>query len=26
VQTWGTYARYQEKTEREIPIFLLEEA
>jgi deazaflavin-dependent oxidoreductase (nitroreductase family) len=26
VQTWGTYARYQEKTERQIPIFLLEEA
>ena len=26
VQTWGTYAKYQEKTERQIPIFLLEEA
>ena len=25
VQTWGTYAKYQEKTERQIPIFLLEE-
>jgi deazaflavin-dependent oxidoreductase (nitroreductase family) len=25
VQTWSTYGRYQEKTERQIPIFLLEE-
>jgi deazaflavin-dependent oxidoreductase (nitroreductase family) len=24
VQTWPTYASYQEKTEREIPVFLLE--
>ncbi len=24
VDTWGTYASYQEKTEREIPVFLLE--
>ncbi|MCX6396887.1 MAG: nitroreductase family deazaflavin-dependent oxidoreductase [Propionibacteriales bacterium] len=24
VATWGTYASYQEKTEREIPVFLLE--
>ncbi len=24
VSTWNTYASYQEKTEREIPIFLLE--
>ena len=26
VETWGTYAEYQEKTDREIPIFLLERA
>ena len=25
VQTWPTYGKYQEKTDREIPIFLLEE-
>jgi deazaflavin-dependent oxidoreductase (nitroreductase family) len=25
VQTWPTYGRYQERTERQIPIFLLEE-
>ena len=25
VQTWPTYGKYQEKTERQIPIFLLEE-
>lgn len=25
VQTWPTYGRYQQKTERQIPIFLLEE-
>ena len=25
VETWPTYGRYQEKTERQIPIFLLEE-
>jgi F420H(2)-dependent quinone reductase len=25
VQTWPTYGTYQEKTERQIPIFLLEE-
>ena len=25
VQTWPTYGKYQERTEREIPIFLLEE-
>jgi deazaflavin-dependent oxidoreductase (nitroreductase family) len=24
VETWSTYASYQEKTEREIPVFLLE--
>ena len=24
VDTWGTYASYQEKTDREIPVFLLE--
>ena len=24
VNTWGTYAKYQESTDREIPIFLLE--
>ena len=24
VETWDTYASYQEKTEREIPVFLLE--
>ncbi len=26
VDTWSTYASYQEKTERQIPIFLLERA
>ena len=26
VQTWPTYGRYQQKTERQIPIFLLEES
>ena len=26
VQTWPTYASYQEKTDREIPVFLLEPA
>jgi F420H(2)-dependent quinone reductase len=25
VETWPTYGRYQQKTERQIPIFLLEE-
>jgi len=25
VQTWPTYGKYQERTDREIPIFLLEE-
>jgi F420H(2)-dependent quinone reductase len=25
VQTWPTYGKYQQKTERQIPIFLLEE-
>ncbi len=25
VETWSTYGKYQEKTERQIPIFLLEE-
>jgi deazaflavin-dependent oxidoreductase (nitroreductase family) len=25
VQTWPTYGRYQERTERQIPVFLLEE-
>jgi deazaflavin-dependent oxidoreductase (nitroreductase family) len=25
VQTWPTYGRYQQRTERQIPIFLLEE-
>ena len=25
VETWATYGRYQQKTERQIPIFLLEE-
>ena len=25
VQTWSTYGKYQQKTERQIPIFLLEE-
>jgi deazaflavin-dependent oxidoreductase (nitroreductase family) len=25
VQTWATYGKYQQKTERQIPIFLLEE-
>ena len=24
VDTWGTYAEYQEKTDREIPVFVLE--
>ena len=24
VDTWGTYAEYQQKTDREIPVFLLE--
>jgi deazaflavin-dependent oxidoreductase (nitroreductase family) len=24
VETWGTYAEYQKKTDREIPVFLLE--
>jgi hypothetical protein len=24
VQTWPTYASYQEKSDREIPVFLLE--
>jgi hypothetical protein len=24
VETWPTYARYQEKTDREIPVFVLE--
>ena len=26
VATWGTYAEYQEKTDRQIPLFLLERA
>ncbi|HJQ06824.1 MAG TPA: nitroreductase/quinone reductase family protein, partial [Nocardioides sp.] len=26
VETWSTYASYQKKTEREIPVFLLEPA
>jgi hypothetical protein len=26
VETWPTYASYQEQTDREIPLFLLERA
>ncbi|RYE79148.1 MAG: DUF385 domain-containing protein, partial [Myxococcales bacterium] len=26
VNTWGTYAEYAEKTDRQIPLFLLERA